>query len=306
MTEDNWLKLGDLGYTDDDGFVSVLGKDCNFITLKTGEVISPFRIEQRVRLELSCVAHAMVVGTNEDYLAVLLTLQTKRDENTGKMSNEMTEDAKRWFRFARYEVNTVNDVLAHLDDGLQHVIQAGIDRVNQGVRMTAHMISDWRIMPQFTYESGELGLTGKLKRSAILEKHATCIGSMFVHPEKHAYNSMCEAEMEAITTVKGILPQHLTQITEEDERSRASSRNSMDKDYVEKFKSQIAKEETSSIVESEDGVAKIHIGSGDVFKQFIEVNDNDDDLIQDATKSEDEHRKISGTMTPTVVEVYGR
>ena len=44
MTEDNWLKLGDLGYTDDDGFVSVLGKDCNFITLKTGEVISPFRV----------------------------------------------------------------------------------------------------------------------------------------------------------------------------------------------------------------------------------------------------------------------
>ena len=56
-------------------------------------------------------------------------------------------------------------------------------------------------------------MTGKLKRSAILEKHATCIGSMFVHPEKHAYNSMCEAEMEAITTVKGILPQHLTQVS---------------------------------------------------------------------------------------------
>ena len=100
----------------------------------------------------------MVVGDDEDYLAVLLTLQTKRDENTGKMSNEMTEDAKRWFRFARYEVKTVNDVLAHLDDGLQHVIQAGIDRVNQGVRMTAHMICDWRIMPQFTYEVLHYGL----------------------------------------------------------------------------------------------------------------------------------------------------
>ena len=60
------------------------------------------------------------------------------------------------------------------------------------------------------------------------------------------------------------------QITEEDERT--SSRNSMDKEYVEKLKSQmdkeyveklksqISKEETSSIVESEDGVAKIHIG----------------------------------------------
>merc|ERR1711983_336390 len=246
---------GDLGYTDDDGFVSVLGKDCNFITLKTGEVISPFRIEQRVRLELSCVAHAMVVGDDEDYLAVLLTLQTKRDETTGKMSNEMTEDAKRWFRFARYEVKTVNDVLAHLDDGLQHVIQAGIDRVNQGVWMTAHMICDWRIMPQFTYEGGELGLTEKVKRSATLEKHGSCIGSMFVHKEKHAFNSMCEVENAAMNNVKNHLPSHLTQITEEDERSRASSRNSMDRDFVEKL--------------------KIQIGSGDVYKNFIEVNENE-------------------------------
>ena len=57
MTEDNWLKLGDLGYTDDDGFVSVLGKDCNFITLKTGEVISPFRVSTNTQcgnIGISC------------------------------------------------------------------------------------------------------------------------------------------------------------------------------------------------------------------------------------------------------------
>ena len=94
----------------------------------------------------------------------------------------------------------------------------------------------------------------------------------------------------------------------------------MDKDFMERIKNQISKEETSSIVESEDGVAKIHIGSGDVYRQFIEVkNDGDDDEVDqnqdnvDAitkieTKNEDDeqHRKISGTMTPTVVEVIGR
>ena len=103
-------------------------------------------------MELSCLAYAMVVGSEQEYLAVLLTLQTKRNDATGKMTNELTDHAKKWFRFARYDVQTVNDVLTHLDHGLQHVIQAGIDRVNQGVRMTAHMIADWRIMPQFTYE----------------------------------------------------------------------------------------------------------------------------------------------------------
>ena len=55
--------------------------------------------------------------------------------------------------FFRYEVQSIGDVLDHLDHGLQHVIQAGIDRANQCARVTAHMICDWRIMPnQFTYE----------------------------------------------------------------------------------------------------------------------------------------------------------
>ena len=86
----------------------------------------------------------------------------------------------------------------------------------------------------------------------------------------------------------------------------------MDRDFVEKLKSQIAKEETSSIVESEDGVAKIHIGSGDVYKNFIEVNENEQaDTAPEITEDDsnnlkEENRKISGTMTPTIVEVYGR
>ena len=64
------------------------------------------QIEQRIRLELSCVAQAMVVGDGQDYLAALLTLNTKKNEATGKMTSELTDGAKRWFRFARYAVHT--------------------------------------------------------------------------------------------------------------------------------------------------------------------------------------------------------
>jgi len=300
LTSDNWLKLGDLGFLDEDGFVSILGKEENFITLTTGEVISPFRIEQRIRLELSCITQAMVVGDGQDYLAVLLTLQTTRDEKSGKMTTELTENAKRWFRFARYEVHTIGDVLDHLDHGLQHVIQAGIDRANQGARATAHMICDWRIMPnQFTYEGGEIGLSGKMKRRAILEKHAACIGSMFLHKSQHTFNSMCEATNATVNDVKAHIPQHqLSLITEEDERT--SSRNSLEKDFAERLRRQLkehegasASAETVSIVESEDGVSKIKIGSNDdeVFKQVIEVKEPE--------KSSEEQRKISSTLEPT-------
>ena len=79
FNEDNWLRLGekDVGYVDDDGFNVFLGRPRNYITLKSGEVICPNRLEQLVRLELPCVKHAMIVGDGEEWLAVLLTLRTR-------------------------------------------------------------------------------------------------------------------------------------------------------------------------------------------------------------------------------------
>jgi long-subunit acyl-CoA synthetase (AMP-forming) len=48
------------------------------------------------------VAQAMVIGDGQDYLAVLLTLNTKKnEEKNGKNNNELTDNAQKWFRFAR-------------------------------------------------------------------------------------------------------------------------------------------------------------------------------------------------------------
>ena len=40
----NWLKLKDLGFIDDDGFLVVLGKPDDFITLNTREIICPTKV----------------------------------------------------------------------------------------------------------------------------------------------------------------------------------------------------------------------------------------------------------------------
>ena len=40
----NWLKLGDLGFIDEDGFLVVLGRGEDFITLNTNEVIAPTKV----------------------------------------------------------------------------------------------------------------------------------------------------------------------------------------------------------------------------------------------------------------------
>ena len=136
LSEDEWLSLGHLGHFDKDDFLTVHGKPESFITLTTGEVVIPhkvskrtstvsfflnswhteksetfmlslpvisvfFQIEQLVRMELPCVRHAMLVGDQEQYLAVLLVLDTLLDQATQMPGKELTEDAQRWFRHAR-------------------------------------------------------------------------------------------------------------------------------------------------------------------------------------------------------------
>merc|ERR1712226_395623 len=218
----DWLKLGDIGFIDEDGFLVVLGKSEDFITLNTNELISPTKIEQLVRLELPCVKQAIVIGESQGYLAVLLTLHTNLDEKTKQPGRVLSDDAQRWFKNTRFKMETVDDVLDGLESGVQHAFQAGIDRVNQTAKTLSHEIKDWRITPlPFTYSNGELGLTGKIKRRAILERHAACIGSMFVHPEMHAFNSKCESSMAPQPHQK----HQMFQIKEEDE-SKTSRQNS--------------------------------------------------------------------------------
>jgi len=92
-----WLRLGDLGYIDEDGFLVSLGRAYEAITLRSGAVVMPQPLEQQLRVELPCVRHVVCVGEQEDHLAALMTLQTKDDGG-----EVLTEEAQRWFRHARY------------------------------------------------------------------------------------------------------------------------------------------------------------------------------------------------------------
>lgn len=202
MTEDNWLRMRDTGSLDEEGFLTVLGRCSDTVKLDTEEMVLVTPIEQRVRLELACVAQCVIVTSPaRDSLGLIITLDTIADTNN---TLNLSQSAVNWFKHARFDVKTVTDVVSNMENGLKHVIQAGIDRYNLSTVDRSHCISQWELkhLP-FSVANAEIGLNGKVSRAVIVQRYISHIERMFNHhvaPRKTSRELTYIEEEEEIST----------------------------------------------------------------------------------------------------------
>jgi len=78
ITEDGWLKTGDKGEADGDGFVSLVGRLREIMKTAGGEMVAPVPVEEGVKRACNAkgqvVKQVVVVGDGAYYLSALLTL----------------------------------------------------------------------------------------------------------------------------------------------------------------------------------------------------------------------------------------
>jgi long-chain acyl-CoA synthetase len=161
--EDGWLRTGDLGSLDDEGFLTITGRKKEIIVTASGKNVAPAVLEDRLRSH-ALISQAMVVGDARPYIAALITLDAEA-LGPWKASNGKPADA--------------TPASLHDDPDLLAAIQAAVDDANLAVSR-AESIRRFRILDgDFTVEDGQLSAKGSIRRNVLSKELAADIDLVY-------------------------------------------------------------------------------------------------------------------------------
>jgi long-chain acyl-CoA synthetase len=163
FTEDGWLRTGDIGEIDEDGYLKIVDRKKELIINAGGKNMSPANIEAHLKTASPLVGQAVAIGNGRPYNVALITLDpdyapvwAKQNGIEGKSIAELAEGEK-----------------------TREAIEAAVEEANQKMARV-EQIKKFTILPQ-PWEPGgdELTPTMKLKRKPIDEKYAEEIEALY-------------------------------------------------------------------------------------------------------------------------------
>ena len=200
MTEDGWLRTGDLADIDNDGFHKIVGREKDLIITAGGENIAPQPIHEAVKSRLPVLSQVLLLGDKQKFCSAFLTLAVNVDPDTMEPSDDLSPAAVDWCRYVVKETetdsvikyfyfvlrsvgsdaNTVKDIMKGPDAKVMKGIQAGIDAANKEAVSNAQKIQKWMIIPRdFSIPGGEIGPTLKVKRQAVVKMYQKQINKIY-------------------------------------------------------------------------------------------------------------------------------
>lgn len=162
MTEDGWLRTGDVGRVDNEGNLTITGRMKDILITAGGKNITPAEIESKLKFS-PYVADAVVIGDKRKYLTCLVMIDQENVERFAQERQIPYADFASLTR-AKDVVDLIGQVVSETNKDFAQVEQ----------------IKDFRLIDiLLTAEDEELTPTMKLKRNYVNERHAGLIESMY-------------------------------------------------------------------------------------------------------------------------------
>jgi long-chain acyl-CoA synthetase len=140
LSPDGWLRTGDIGRVDEDGFVTITDRKKEIIVTAGGKKIAPQNLENALKTS-PVVSQALVVGDRRPYIAALVSVDR---EEAAKLSTG--------------------------EDEIRALVEKAVAEVNERLGR-AEQIKRFAILSRdFSMEAGEVTPTLKLKRR-VCEEH---------------------------------------------------------------------------------------------------------------------------------------
>jgi long-chain acyl-CoA synthetase len=147
LGDDGWLRSGDVGAIDEDGFISITDRKKDILVTAGGKNVAPQNLENALKTA-PLVSQALVLGDRRPYVSALITIEP-----------------------------SVADGLPQ--EELERRVQAVVDGVNAELSRF-EQIKRFRVLPRdFSAENDEVTPTLKLKRRVVAEHFAREIEELY-------------------------------------------------------------------------------------------------------------------------------
>jgi long-chain acyl-CoA synthetase len=162
LTDDGWLRTGDKGELDADGFLRITGRIKELFKTSGGKYIAPPAIESKFKAICPYASQFVVFGNERNFVVALITLDPDAIGDWAK-DNGVTGDYA--------------SIVASED--CQKMMQGYVDELNRRLNRW-ETIKKWKLLDHdLSVESGELTPSMKVKRNVVESNYADLIDGFY-------------------------------------------------------------------------------------------------------------------------------
>jgi long-chain acyl-CoA synthetase len=163
LTEDGWLRTGDKGSLDSEGFLTITGRIKELFKTSGGKYIAPPAIEAKFKAICPYASQFMVFGNERNYCVALVTLDPDAIAD--------------WAKENGLEGKEYADIVA--DSKTREMVQGYVDQLNLE-------LNRWETIKKFelldhdlSVESGEMTPSMKVKRNVVEDNYSELIDKLY-------------------------------------------------------------------------------------------------------------------------------